>query len=48
MNYLLKFVKPYKKQVTLGPIFKLLEAVFEISIPTIMIFITDKGIGTKT
>ncbi|NRT34649.1 ATP-binding cassette subfamily B protein [Clostridium beijerinckii] len=47
MNYLLKFVKPYKRQVTLGPIFKLLEAVFEISIPTIMIFITDKGIGTK-
>ncbi|MFT8343915.1 MAG: ABC transporter ATP-binding protein [Clostridium beijerinckii] len=47
MNYLLKFVKPYKRQVTLGPIFKLLEAVFEISIPTIMIFITDKGMGTK-
>ncbi|WP_238919197.1 ABC transporter ATP-binding protein [Clostridium sp. YIM B02555] len=47
MNNLLKFVKPYKKQVILGPIFKLLEAVFEISIPTIMILITDKGIGTK-
>ncbi|WP_026887663.1 ABC transporter ATP-binding protein [Clostridium beijerinckii] len=47
MNYLLKFVKPYKRQVILGPIFKLLEAVFEISIPTIMIFITDKGIETK-
>ncbi len=46
MNNLLKFVKPYKKQVILGPIFKLLEAVFEISIPTIMILITDKGIGT--
>ncbi|MFT8349700.1 ABC transporter ATP-binding protein [Clostridium saccharoperbutylacetonicum] len=47
MNNLLKFAKPYKKQVILGPIFKLLEAVFEISIPTIMILITDKGIGTK-
>lgn len=46
MNNLLKFVKPYKKQVILGPIFKLLEAIFEISIPTIMILITDKGIGT--
>lgn len=46
LNNLLKFVKPYKKQVILGPIFKLLEAVFEISIPTIMILITDKGIGT--
>jgi len=46
LNNLLKFIKPYKKQVILGPIFKLLEAVFEISIPTIMILITDKGIGT--
>ena len=47
MNNLLKFIKPYKKQVILGPIFKLLEAIFEISIPTIMVLITDKGIGTK-
>ena len=47
LNNLLKFVKPYKKQVILGPIFKLLEAIFEISIPTIMILITDKGIGTR-
>ncbi len=47
MNNLLKFIKPYKKQVILGPIFKLLEAAFEISIPTIMVLITDKGIGTK-
>jgi ATP-binding cassette subfamily B protein len=46
LNNLLKFIKPYKKQVILGPIFKLLEAIFEISIPTIMILITDKGIGT--
>jgi ATP-binding cassette subfamily B protein len=47
LNNLLKFVRPYKKQVILGPIFKLLEAIFEISIPTIMILITDKGIGTR-
>ncbi|WP_160685335.1 ABC transporter ATP-binding protein [Clostridium sp. C2-6-12] len=47
MENLLKFARPYKKQVILGPIFKLLEAVFEISIPTIMILITDKGIETK-
>lgn len=47
MNNLLKFIRPYKKQVILGPIFKLLEAIFEVSIPTIMVLITDKGIGTK-
>jgi ATP-binding cassette subfamily B protein len=41
---LFRFAKPYKKQVILGPIFKLLEAIFEISIPTIMILIVDKGI----
>lgn len=44
MFKLFKFIKPYKKQVILGPIFKLLEAIFEISIPTIMILIVDKGI----
>jgi ATP-binding cassette subfamily B protein len=47
LNNLLKFIKPYKKQVILGPIFKLLEAIFEISIPTIMILITDKCIDTR-
>lgn len=47
MNNLLKFIRPYKKQVILGPIFKLLEAIFEVSIPTIMVLITDRGIGTK-
>ncbi len=44
MFKLFRFIKPYKKQVILGPIFKLLEAIFEISIPTIMILIVDKGI----
>ncbi|AAK80348.1 ATP-binding cassette subfamily B protein [Clostridium acetobutylicum] len=47
MFELLKLIKPYKKQVILGPIFKLIEAIFEISIPTIMVLITDKGISTK-
>ncbi|WP_461612458.1 ABC transporter ATP-binding protein [Clostridium sp. Marseille-QA1073] len=44
MFKLFRFIKPYKKQVILGPIFKLLEAIFEISIPTIMVLIVDKGI----
>ncbi|WP_196008138.1 ABC transporter ATP-binding protein [Clostridium tyrobutyricum] len=44
MLKLLKFIKPYRKQVILGPIFKLLEAIFEILIPTIMVLIVDKGI----
>jgi ATP-binding cassette subfamily B protein len=45
---LLRFAKPYKKQVILGPIFKLLEAILEILIPTIMVLIVDKGIRIKS
>lgn len=41
---LLHFLKPYKKQVILGPIFKLLEAIFELLIPTIMVVLIDNGI----
>ena len=47
MFSLLKFANSYKKQVILGPIFKLIEAIFEILIPTIMVLITDKGIQSK-
>ncbi|WP_010239238.1 ABC transporter ATP-binding protein [Clostridium arbusti] len=48
MFKLLRFAKPYKKQVILGPIFKLLEAILEILIPTIMVLIVDKGIRIKS
>ena len=33
----------YKKQLILGPFFKLLEAVFELLIPTLMVNVIDKG-----
>jgi len=45
---LLKFAKPYKKQIILGPIFKLLEAILEILLPTIMVLIVDKGIRIRS
>lgn len=38
-----KYLKDYKKQVILGPMFKLLEAVFELLIPFIVAFIIDEG-----
>jgi len=41
---LIHFLKPYKKQFILAPMFKLLEAILEVLIPTIMVFITDKGV----
>lgn len=39
-----KYLKYYKKEVILGPLFKLLEAVFELLVPLIMASIIDKGV----
>lgn len=44
MFKLLHFLRPYKKQVILGPLFKLLEAIFELMIPTLMVFVIDNGV----
>ena len=42
-----RFLKNYKKQVILGPIFKLIEAIFELIVPLIMANIIDIGIQNK-
>lgn len=47
MLKLIGFLKQYKKQVILGPIFKLLEAIFELTLPALMILIIDNGVRTK-
>ena len=41
---LIKFLKPYRKECILGPIFKLFEAILELLLPTIMAFIINKGV----
>ncbi|MCR4944716.1 MAG: ABC transporter ATP-binding protein/permease [Clostridium sp.] len=41
------YLKDFKKEVILGPIFKLLEAVFELIVPLVMAKIIDIGIGTS-
>ncbi|MHA0857763.1 ABC transporter ATP-binding protein [Paenibacillus sp. CMAA1364] len=41
------YLKSYKKEVILGPIFKLLEAIFELLLPTIVALIINKGIGLR-
>ena len=46
MKKLLKYMKGYGKQCILGPLFKLLEATFELLIPLVVANIVDKGIGT--
>lgn len=45
MKKLLKYLKGYEKECVLGPLFKLLEATFELLVPLVVASIVDKGIG---
>ena len=45
MKKLLKYMRGYGKQCVLGPLFKLLEATFELFIPLVVAAIVDTGIG---
>ena len=45
MKYLLRYMKGYEKECILGPLFKLLEASFELLIPLVVAGIVDTGIG---
>ncbi|MCR5755600.1 MAG: ABC transporter ATP-binding protein/permease [Acetatifactor sp.] len=45
MKLLLKYLKDYKKESVLAPLFKLLEAFFELLVPLVMASIIDRGIG---
>ena len=45
MRILLKHFKSYKKECIMGPLFKLLEASFELIIPLVVASIINKGIG---
>ncbi|QNU65656.1 ABC transporter ATP-binding protein [Ruminiclostridium herbifermentans] len=44
MFKLVKYLKPYLKQVTLGPAFKLFEAILELLIPLMMAKLIDNGV----
>ena len=43
---LLKYLKGYEKQCVLGPLFKLLEATFELLVPLVVARIVDRGISS--
>ena len=47
MKSLLKYLKEYRKEAVLAPLFKLLEATFELIVPLVMAAIIDTGIGTQ-
>ena len=45
LKALLKYLRGYEKQCVLGPLFKLLEAVFELFVPLVVARIVDRGIA---
>ncbi|GAA0750797.1 MULTISPECIES: ABC transporter ATP-binding protein [Clostridium] len=47
MIKLIQFLKDYKKESILGPIFKLIEAILELFIPIVMAKIIDVGVKNK-
>lgn len=47
MGKLLKYLRHYKKESILGPLFKLLEASFELFVPLVMAGIIDTGIKNR-
>jgi ABC-type multidrug transport system fused ATPase/permease subunit len=47
MKSLLKYIKDYKKESILAPLFKMLEASFELMVPLVMAAIIDTGIANQ-
>ena len=47
MKSLLKYIKDYKKESILAPLFKMLEASFELMVPLVMAAIIDNGIANS-
>ena len=46
MKKMLKYLKPYTKECIISPLFKLLEAVFDLLVPLVVKTIIDDGIAT--
>lgn len=47
MKKLLVYLKSYKKETVLAPLFKMLEASFELFVPLVIAAIIDTGIENK-
>ena len=47
MRKLLKYLKDYKKECVLAPLFKMLEAVFELAVPVVIAGMIDNGIRPR-
>ena len=47
MRFILNYVKKYKIRAILAPLFKMLEAIFELLVPLVMASIINKGIASS-
>ena len=45
MRSLMIYLKNYKKETVLAPLFKMLEALFDLFVPLVMAAVIDKGIA---
>lgn len=45
MKKLLRYLKPYRRESVISPLFKLLEAVFDLLVPIVVKLIIDRGIA---
>ena len=48
MKRLLKYLKNYKKECALGPLFKMFEATLELIVPLVIAAIIDRGIENES
>ncbi len=47
MKYVFSYLKDYKKESVLAPLFKLLEALFDLFVPLVVARIIDYGIKER-
>ena len=47
MNFIINYIKKYKTKSILAPLFKMLEAIFELLVPLVMASIINKGIASS-
>ena len=47
MKELLKHLKPYKKECIIAPLFKMIEATFELLVPLVVAYIINHGIANQ-
>ena len=47
MNFIKNYIKKYKTKAILAPLFKMLEAIFELLVPLVMASIINKGIASS-